>query len=182
MAKKNCVKNWERIALDRKANDIIIRSYDYNITKDTGWYMLVKNCVSKIGLSTIFTKKTKKCPNAIVFCRERDIFHQEAFSQIQNASKLQTFSLVKTNIGIENYLIDVQNVPERISLSKLRLSNHTLMIETGRHKKIEREKRFCPFCSSKVEDEFHFIVECPIYNHLRWELWNIIKRTMPDYY
>ena len=149
--KKNCVKNWERIALDRKANNITTASYDYNLTNNTGWTRSVKDCISKIGLMSIFSNKTKISPNLIVFLRERDIFHQEAFFQIQNnVSKLQTFALLKTDIGIEKYLTTIQNVPERIS--------HSLMIENGRHQNIEREKRFCSFCPSLVSGEVRNIV------------------------
>ena len=181
--KKNCVKNWERIALDRIANNITTASYDYNLTNNTGWTSSVKDCISKIGLMSIFSNKTKISPNIIVFFRERDIFHQEAFFQIQNnVSKLQTFALIKTDIGIEKYLTTVQNVSERISISKFRLSNHSLMIEKGRHQNIERERRFCSFCPSQVEDEFHFLMKCPIYTHLRNGLFNKIKSTMPDFY
>ena len=37
------------------------------------------------------------------------------------------------------------------------------MIETGRHKKIDLEERICKMCSQKrVEDERHFLLECPV--------------------
>ena len=39
------------------------------------------------------------------------------------------------------------------------------MIETGRLKKIDLEERMCKMCSQKrVEDECHFLLECPAYN------------------
>ena len=43
-------------------------------------------------------------------------------------------------------------------------------------------KRFCPVCPRELEDVLYFIVQCPIYNRPRSELWNKIKRTMPDFY
>ena len=39
---------------------------------------------------------------------------------------------------------------------KFRLSNHGLMIETGHHNGIPEEARFCSFCSTEMENEFHF--------------------------
>ena len=59
--------------------------------------------------------------------------------------------------------------PEK-TIAKFRLSSHSLNIETGRWHKpkpIERELRFCPWCPTKIEDEFHFILECPKYEQLR---------------
>ena len=41
------------------------------------------------------------------------------------------------------------------------------MIETGRHRGLEKEERICPFCPNKVEDEYHFLFECNTYKHQR---------------
>ena len=132
---------------------------------------------------TIFYNKTKISPSHIVFRRERDIFHQEAFFQIQNqSSKWKTLALIKTDIGLEEYLSAVKNVSERVSISKLRLSNHCLMIEKVRHTNTEPDKRFCPFCPSLVEDELHFVIRCPVYSKLREQLLNDVKSIMADFY
>ena len=179
--KKNCIKNWERIVL-KKANRITSTSYDYNLASNMGWPRAIKESVSKIGLLSIFINKRKTAPNNIVFNREKDIFHQDAFSQTQQTSKLKAFTMVKTDIGIEEYLTEIKNVSDRTSLSKLRLSNHCLMIEKGRHEGTEPNKRFCPFCPSQIEDEYHFLVKCSMYIHLRNNLFTEIKNAMPDFY
>ena len=79
-------------------------------------------------------------------------------------SKLRTYALFKKDIGLEPYLIDVENITTRSIMTKSRLSNHKLMIEVGRHKGMEdRNERVCPFCPDKVEDESHFLLFCPTY-------------------
>ena len=75
---------------------------------------------------------------------------------------------------MEDYLISVHNIADRISLSKLRLSNHQLLIEFGRHKKIEKQLRVCPFCPSVIEDEVHFITTCPSYHGIRENLFAVL--------
>ena len=55
----------------------------------------------------------------------------------------------------------------RKTLSKFRCSDHTLEIELGRHKGIDANKRFCKFCVLKVENELHFLNECPVYSTIR---------------
>ena len=95
---------------------------------------------------------------------------------------LNTFASIKTDIGIEEYLTVIKNVTDRVSITKFRLSNHCLMIEKGRHANIDRDRRFCPFCPSLVEDEFHFLIKCPVYAHLRDKLLSEIKNSIPDFY
>ena len=90
--------------------------------------------------------------------------------------------MVKTDIGIEEYINAIKNVSDRTALSKLRLSNHCLMIEKGRHEGTEPNERFCPFCPSQIEDEHHFLIKCSIYIHLRNNLFTEIKNVMPDFY
>ena len=105
------------------------------------------------------------------FQRLNDKFHQEAFSTIRdNFSKLRTYGLIKTKIGIENYLEDLSNPILRKALTRLRLSNHSLNIEKGRHANIPRDLRYCPFCTTSVETETHFILECQMYKDERKQL------------
>ena len=66
-------------------------------------------------------------------------------------------------------------------MTKLRLSNHLLHIETGRHEKIEGKQRWCPFCPTSIEDEINFLVECPTYKEMRDKLViNTIHRNNRD--
>jgi hypothetical protein len=54
-------------------------------------------------------------------------------------------------------------------LTKIRVSAHSLAIETGRYSrpKIPASERFCKFCKNVMEDEKHFILNCPQYATLR---------------
>ena len=56
----------------------------------------------------------------------------------------------------------------RVIISRWRLSNHRLNIETGRYTRpmTERSKRVCTMCDV-VEDEQHVIYECPRYGEIR---------------
>ena len=54
--------------------------------------------------------------------------------------------------------------------SNVRTSSHILRIESGRHGRIRvsRNERLCTFCEMNcIEDEYHFIIECPFYHSLR---------------
>ena len=56
----------------------------------------------------------------------------------------------------------------RIVITRWRLSNHNLMIETGRYMTpyTSREQRLCTLCQS-IKDEHHAIFICPRYTDLR---------------
>ena len=105
-------------------------------------------------------------------------YHQNAFKTINDPErKLRTYALFKTEEGCEKYLHEIKNTSIRQSLTKYRLSNHVLSIEKGRHvsPKTPKDKRFCPFWPNKVEDEIHFLLECPTYNIPRNELMNNLE-------
>ena len=52
------------------------------------------------------------------------------------------------------------------------------MIEKGRHKKIDAEERLCYMCSEKkLEDELHFLLECPAYDRIRIGITNFYKSS-----
>ena len=53
-------------------------------------------------------------------------------------------------------------------LSEFRCSDHYLHIEVGRHKGLPVEERLRTMCSKNcIEDETHFLIECPAYQKLR---------------
>ena len=94
---------------------------------------------------------------------------------------MKTYSHLKDSIGYEEYLNKIGNIQERTSFSKLRLSNHPLLIEKGRHEKIERNQRFCPFCPKSIEDEIHFVLECKCFSNLRAEFIDKISQENPTF-
>ena len=54
------------------------------------------------------------------------------------------------------------NFTLRRAITKLRISSHRLKIETGRYLKLKVNKRLCNKCDlNKIEDEIHFLLECP---------------------
>jgi hypothetical protein len=91
-------------------------------------------------------------------------------------NKLRTYALFKTEWGFESYLQHIDNRSKRVLLSKFRIGTCPLRIETGRYESVGRSKgikaedRFCLCCNRhEVEDEFHFLLQCELYNDLRYQ-------------
>ena len=72
---------------------------------------------------------------------------------------------------------DVSNELMRIVITRWRLSNHKLRIETGRYTRpvTPREERICILCRV-VEDEEHVIFHCPIYRSIRLKYADTLSR------
>ena len=61
------------------------------------------------------------------------------------------------------------------------MSNHSLLIEKGRHLKLERSERKCPFCKIEIEDEQHFLTKCPAYTAERTHLEKVANSSCKNF-
>ena len=175
-AKKNAAKNWDRIFLQQIGNELLLASC--NVPSENNWISTVRNTFEKVDMLDTFLNENPSdttTPFSALFYKEKDIFISTALESIQNMSKMKTYAFLKQSWKIEDYLLQVQNVKNRTALTKLRLSDHTLAIEKGRHQDIIQCDRKCPFCPENVEDEFHFLIKCPIYKSLRESLFDDIN-------
>ena len=100
-----------------------------------------------------------------------DIFKQSWYSNINNSSRLFHYSLHKQEFKIETYLICNIDKKYQCVLSKFRLYSNNVSIETGRYTNVERKDRLCIQCTmSMIEDDYHVLLVCPKYRHLRQKL------------
>ena len=60
---------------------------------------------------------------------------QEKLSKLTDSSKLYLYSQLKSDIKLENYLLIENSFEKRQLLTKFRVSDHSLEIETGLYKK-----------------------------------------------
>ena len=76
----------------------------------------------------------------------------------------ELIGLDECNCIYNSYAIDAC----RKIITRWRLSNFNLAIETGRYKrpKVERNRRYCQTCLV-VEDEEHVLLNCRLYNRVR---------------
>jgi hypothetical protein len=51
-----------------------------------------------------------------------------------------------------------------------------LGIETGLFGNLRIEERICCFCSDFIEDEAHVLLNCPFYDDVRENLFNVAKK------
>lgn len=86
----------------------------------------------------------------------------------------ELIDLDRTNRLYDSYVSDSC----RTIITRWRLSNYDLAIETGRYQrpKIERDQRVCRTCLVR-EDEEHVFFSCPLYTNIRTEHPNIFNTS-----
>ena len=108
------------------------------------------------------------CKNAFLYQRLLDNFSQGWSSRLAESSRANFYSLF-SSFEHQFYLDFVKVKKFRVAMTKLRTSSHRLEIEVGRWARPNRiliDEGKCITCN-KLEDEFHFLLECSLYNDLR---------------
>ena len=110
------------------------------------------------------------------FMRERS---NDMTRDADQNNKMRTYRKFKTieNYKCDYYLRQVTNTRHRITLTKLRLSNYQLAIETGRYLRPFKkpEERICPMFKLEMEDEYHFLTLCPAHQEKRNVVFDNLK-------
>ena len=97
-----------------------------------------------------------------------DCCKQDWCTAIAESGKERHYRFIMPALQVANYINYDIPLKFRISLSKLKCSEHNLNVETGRHSGIPYEQRLCILCNKhEIEDELHFIMSCPVYNQIR---------------
>ena len=150
------------------------------------WYTTVDAVMKMLGRegTVIRSKNELKKINSIADnkCRQIAMEHiNQPLSHAGVGNKLRTYAKFKTSINMENYLRSNLSWTQKRTITKFRTSDHKLQIEIGRHCKprILPEQRVCFHCKNKVEDEIHFINECPLYDTLRLK-YNMVTSHLDD--
>ena len=174
------------------ANHILLGTYRNAKEEKLPWIEYISTMLAKNGMGNFYGGTYSVTHPFIykkIFQKLSDIFHQNAFETIKNdKSKLRTYAVFKKNIGCEKYLSEIKNVTVRTQVTKFRLSNHRLNIEVGRHKQNKNKDnpknqndRNCIFCPHKVENEFHFLFDCPVYIHQRILFLEPVTKSIPGF-
>jgi hypothetical protein len=101
--------------------------------------------------------------------------------ELEEKIKLRYYKDV-TNPYLEdqNYLSVFPSVNKKIIIAKIRTNSHELHSETGHWSvpKTPWDETVCHHCDTKkVENENHFLLDCPTYTHIRSHFQNIDHTT-----
>ena len=160
------------------------------------WFQLVHYVCNKYDSLTKFwedhdSNLSPRQVSNLLHSLKRDLTHdfecywydwiESAVHQNVSGGRLQFYHSLKEEYSYEPYLSLIKNTAHRKVFSQLRLSAHRLRVETGRHSNIPRDQRLCKSCgnTTAIEDELHFLFDCPALGFTREQLFNSLKLIYP---
>ena len=143
------------------------------------WFFAVKSNFIKLELQHLYdindTSVSKTYIVNIVFQNMKSLHISEWKSYVNRITgingsgrnKLRTYRLYKSDYVTEQYCKTLLPLKHRSAFAKFRCGVAPLRIETGRYENIPENDRSCPYCTICVEDEFHVMLDCDLYNNER---------------
>ena len=172
----NIVRYWIKI-LESDERKYVKRIYNMMINdlidspNKLNWASLLRDTLCNLGFRDVWLAQSvgnSKLFLSIFKQRVHDTFIQTWESRLNDSSRALFYNNIR-NFHFQSYL-KVCNISKfRQSLTRLRLSSHRLEIEAGRWNKPNPtpfHERKCRICHI-LEDEYHFVLECPLYTTLR---------------
>ena len=164
----------ERMA--RKVYDLgrtkLLSSLERGEAPEPGWCVYTRSLLIELGLEEVWSSGVVPASwlgtvREKIHEREEKAWRQE----VEESSKLRTYRHLHEVLEPAPYLECYYRLG-LIELVKLRGGTNRLRIEQGRYYGLEASQRTCQVCSSStVEDESHFVLDCPAYEILRSEMW-----------
>ena len=183
------IKYWLKII--RSSNIVLSSVYDSSVelhsNNKNSWAGRVHKLLDEYGFSDVWANPFSSNDKYFVqIFRQRviDCFLQKLRSDLENNTLLCHLYLhLVSSFEMAPYLDLLYNRTFRTCLSKIRLSSHKLRIESGRYgpNRSPRNERLCQFCNEpEIEDEFHFILVCKVFQDLRVKFIKTFYRTRPS--
>ena len=148
------------------------------------WVTGVRELLCKCGFGHVWENQNVQYKSSFIISftqRLKDIYLQTWIASLNLANKCFYYRMFKYEITQEEYLSKVNVKKFRMALSRFRCSSHDLFVETGRYLNINRNERICTLCNlNVVEDEYHFLLVCPLYLHLREKYLQVYYYRYPN--
>ena len=155
------------------------------------WEKRFMKFVRDSGLTNLFQTEYMSIESVIKQCKSKLIeidkgkWHSNLFNDTGqvNGNKLRTYRIYKTFLEPEVYVKLPLIRDHRRILAMFRCGNLPLYIETGRfaRPKIPVNERTCFHCKDVVENEIHFLLECPLYDDIRRKLFQKANLCNTDF-
>ena len=164
---------WLKIVHDHHTR---LRNSTYNLLRQTHanrggtWVSEIKFLLYSLGFGNVWNQYS--VGNIEYFLsafkqRLLDTSGQTWHADVINNCKLNMYSLYKSSLVTEEYLLVNMYWKHRAALSRFRCVNHKLAIERGRVLRQEMNTRFVNIGIYIVEDEFHVLLVCKLFYEIR---------------
>lgn len=188
-ALKLSIGYWHHL-INSKCNSLINCCYFSNDNISFWLKEKMKLLFHKTGFNHVWQNQNTFSKNRLMFAISRNL--KEKFvhswkdkisnsSNINSGNKLRTYQQFKKEFEMEKFLTLDTDRTDLINFVRIRISNSSLMIEKGRHRKLSLDNRLCPLCKTEVEDELHFSIKCIKLEEYRIDFFKRISDIVPDF-
>ena len=143
-----------------------VYKWDKNSSKRFTWSWEVKQILLKLKFENEFEHFLPVNLNLVK--DEIKTLNQNTWQQnIIKSSKWQHYRKYKILPCVEPYALKIKNRQQRSILAKFRAGVLPLQNEIGRWHNTPLESRLCKLCKQEIENEIHFVLDCPKYKDTR---------------
>ena len=168
---KKCISYWIKLlemSNDRLPKQCYLLNKQLSESGYDTWAGRVKKLLDKYGFSYVWINQS--VGNKDMFLMEfsqrvKDCYIQNWQESVNDSSKLHFYGQIKINYEPAPYVKILWNRKLISAVAKLQCCGHNLNVERARY--VQQEGiELCLFCHV-VEDEFHFMCKCSVYQELR---------------
>ena len=150
--------------------NIMLKDFE-DLQNIVNWVSLLRHLLISLGFYEVWLNQGVRDYNRFILAlkqRLTDTFIQNWRAILEDSSRANLYNHIAV-LKMQPYLDNINVLKFSQAFIKLRMSSHRLEIEAGRWVKpnsIPLENRKCSV-RLRLEDEYHFVLECQMYVELR---------------
>ena len=170
----NCIRYWLKLIqmnnfrLPKKAYDSL---YVLDSKGKESWVTNIRLCLTQNGFGHAWLNQGVGNPKKFLLelkCRLIDCKWQNINAHINVSDRFNFYSLVTPEEKcIPSYLAIDLNRHLKCTLTKFRFGISSINVHFFRYRHHNQRDLMCPYCKTVEENEFHFILCCPLYEETR---------------
>ena len=177
--KISVIKYWLRVITDWDAPELVKDAYAFAMSESHELVRFIRNILNNSGFPQVWSHPSSVVPTESIAQLEQCLIDQYVQcwqGELRDSTgKLRSYRLIKDKFHREMYL--TLPLYLRVPHTRLRISAHSLQIETGRYNlpaPLPVQERTCWFCTKEqaVEDKLHFLFNCSLYTQERQEFFD----------
>ena len=135
----------------------------------------------QLDLECVFSGKLRSDIDKVKI-KLNDLMQEQWSHEMHNKPKLRTYVQIKDILEPEPYVLSNISSQRRSLLAQIRLGILPIRIKNGRFRSLPVQQRLCELCEMhKIENEIHFLCECPINHDFRETLYDHAKLMTNDF-
>ena len=144
--------------------------FDLDVKGKKNWVTQIRTCLYEHGFGYVWLNQgVENLKQFINIFRQRlvDCHWQRWNYHVQNSNRFNMYRQFIGSHDVKPYLkLDIDVHVKRI-MAKFRLGVSDVNVHKFRYRAHSNNDLTCPLCNESIEDEVHFVLCCPAFDHIR---------------